>query len=378
MMRSHSYLDWNATAPLRPEAREAMLTALDLPGNPSSVHGPGRRARGVMDQARAAVAALIGVKPAQLVFTSGGTEADVLALTGTGRKAVLLSGIEHDAVRRAAPADAVTLPVGSDGVLDLGALEALLAKAHEPALVSVMAANNETGVIQPIAEVARIAHAHGALFHCDAVQLAGRQPLDMTGLGIDLLTLSAHKIGGPKGVGALALREGLGLTPLIPGGGQESRRRGGTENLPGIAGFGAAALAAQAGMAEEGARITALRDGMEAALKAALPDLVIFGETAPRIPNTSLIGHPGLKAETVVMAMDLAGVAVSAGAACSSGKVERSAVLDAMGVDPVLAGSAIRISLGWTTTPEEVERCIAAYCAIARRQDKGHGKGHAA
>jgi len=371
MMRSHSYLDWNATAPLRPEARAAMLAALDLPGNPSSVHGPGRQARGLMDQARAAVAALIGVKPAQLVFTSGGTEADVLALIGTGRKAVLLSGIEHDAVRRTAPGDAVTLPVGPDGVLDLNILDAKLAEVASPALVSVMAANNETGVIQPIAEIARIAHAHGALFHCDAVQLAGRQPLDMAGLGIDLLTLSAHKIGGPKGVGALALREGLGLAPLIPGGGQESRRRGGTENLPGIAGFGAAAQSAEAAMAEEGARIRALRDAMEAALKSALPDLVIFGETAPRIPNTSLIGHPGLKAETVVMAMDLAGVAVSAGAACSSGKVERSAVLDAMGVDPALAGSAIRISLGWTTTPEEVDRCIAAYCAIARRQGKG-------
>jgi len=371
MMGSHSYLDWNATAPLRSEARAAMLAALEMPGNPSSVHGPGRQARGVMDQARACVAALIGVKPAQLVFTSGGTEADVLALTGTGRRAVLLSGIEHDAVRRAAPAGAVTLPVGPDGMLDLDALQAELAKAHEPALVSVMAANNETGVIQPIAEIARIAHAHGALFHCDAVQLAGRLPLDMTGQGIDLLTLSAHKIGGPKGVGALAVREGLGLVPLIPGGGQESRRRGGTENLPGIAGFGAAALAARATMAEEGARITALRDGMETALKSALPGLVIFGEAAPRVPNTSLIGHPGMKAETVVMAMDLAGVAVSAGAACSSGKVERSAVLDAMGVDPALAGSAIRISLGWTTTPEEVERCVTAYCAIARRQGKG-------
>lgn len=349
-----------------------MLAAMDLPGNPSSVHGPGRQARGLMDQARASVAALIGVKPAQIVFTSGGTEADVLALTGTGRRAIFHSGIEHDAVRRAAPADAVLLPVGTDGVLDLDALDAALAQAVQPGLVSVMAANNETGVIQPIADIARIAHAHGALFHCDAVQLAGRLSLDMRVLDIDLLTLSAHKIGGPKGVGALVLREGLGLAPLIPGGGQESRRRGGTENLIGIAGFGAAAKAAKAHMDAEGAQVAALRDSLEAKLKAALPGLVIFGEAAPRVPNTSLVGHLGLKAETVVMALDLAGVAVSAGAACSSGKVERSAVLDAMGVDPGLANSAIRISLGWTTTQADVDRCVAAYIAVVQRQTKGH------
>lgn len=365
------YLDWNATAPLRPEARAAMVDALDLAGNPSSVHGPGRQARAAMDRARASVASLVHVKPSQVVFTSGGTEADVLALTGTGRRRILISAIEHDAVRRAAPADAGIIPVGPDGVIDLAALERMLEEAAEPALLSIMAANNETGVIQPIEDIARIAQAHGALFHCDAVQWAGRLPLDMTGLGIDLLTLSAHKIGGPKGVGALVLREGLGIAPLILGGGQESRRRGGTENLPGIVGFGAAAEAAARRMAAEAASMTALRQRLEDGIRAQVPGAVIFGADARRLPNTVQIGHPGLKAETVVMAMDLAGIAISAGSACSSGKVERSAVLDAMGVDPSLAESAIRISLGWTTTAEEIDRCLSAYASIVARRAKG-------
>ena len=348
-----------------------MVDALDLAGNPSSVHGPGRQARAAMDRARASVASLVHVKPSQVVFTSGGTEADALALTGTGRRRILISAIEHDAVRRAAPADAGIIPVGPDGVIDLAALERMLEEAAEPALLSIMAANNETGAIQPIEDIARIAQAHGALFHCDAVQWAGRLPLDMTGLGIDLLTLSAHKIGGPKGVGALVLRDGLGIAPLILGGGQESRRRGGTENLPGIVGLGAAAEAAARRMAAEAASMTALRQRLEDGIRAQVPGAVIFGADARRLPNTVQIGHPGLKAETVVMAMDLAGIAISAGSACSSGKVERSAVLDAMGVDPSLAESAIRISLGWTTTAEEIDRCLSAYASIVARRAKG-------
>ena len=246
-MRDPIYLDYNATAPIRPEVRDAVIAAFGVAGNPSSVHGFGRRARRVVEDARAEVAALAGVAPARVVFTSGGTEANTAALRATGRTRVLVSAIEHDSVLETAP-DALRVPVTADGLIDLTALERLLAEAPEPALVSVMRVNNETGVIQPLADVVRIAHAHGALVHCDAIQAAGRLPLEVDALGIDLMTLSAHKLGGPQGVGALIVRDGIPITPVLRGGGQEHRRRAGTENVAGIAGFGVAARLAREGL----------------------------------------------------------------------------------------------------------------------------------
>ena len=371
-MTARHYLDWNATAPLRPEAQAAMLDALALTGNPSSVHTAGRAARAVVDRARAQVASLVGALPAGVVFTSGGTEADTLALSGTGRRRTLISAVEHEAVRRAAPSDTHVIPVDAMGVVRLDALEALLADgAGAQTLVSVMAANNETGVLQPVAEIAALTRAAGALFHCDAVQWVGRLPFALEATGYDLVTVSAHKLGGPQGVGALILRPGLGLTPLLPGGGQESRRRGGTENVAGIAGFGAAAEAARAGLDGDHARMMALRDRLEQGLRAAVPGAVIIGAGVPRLPNTVQVAVAGARAETLIMALDLAGYAVSAGAACSSGKVETSAVLAAMGVDPALAAGAIRVSFGGTTEAAALDGFVAAYAAGVGRALKG-------
>jgi cysteine desulfurase len=301
------------------------------------------------------VAALVGALPAEVVFTSGGTEANNMAIDGSGRKRVLASAIEHDSVLKAAP-DAEIIPVDGNGVVDLGALERLLALPGEPALVSVMFANNETGVLQPIADVVRLARQAGALVHCDAVQAAGKVRVDLHGLGVDYLSLSAHKLGGPTGVGALAIRSGAPFAPGRRGGGQESNRRAGTENVAGIAGFGAAADASREGLMVEG-----LRDRMERSLLAIAPGARVFGVGAPRLGNTSCISMPGVKAETQVMALDLAGLCVSAGAACSSGKVHRSAVLLAMGVEDAVAETAIRISCGWNTESDDIERLIAAW-----------------
>lgn len=355
------YLDHNATAPLRPEAREAMLAALDAVGNPSSVHRFGREARRLVEAGRAQVAALAGVAPAQIVFTAGATEANALALTGLGRRQILTSAIEHDSAL-AWVTDRV--PVGGDGRVDLDALDRMLAAGAEPAVVSVMAVNNETGVIQPVAEAAAVARRHGALVHCDAVQAAGRIALPAVGTEVDALSLSAHKLGGPQGIGALVLRDGLPLAPLLRGGAQEGRRRAGTENVAGIAGFGAAA-AAVAGRTEM-PRIAALRDDLERRLVA--EGAVVLGAGAPRVANTSCVAMPGVTAETQVAALDLAGVAVSAGSACSSGKVRRSHVLEAMGLPAELAESAIRISLGPATDAASVDRCVAAWSDLARRR----------
>jgi cysteine desulfurase len=349
-----AYLDHNATSPLRPVALDAMVEALTAGGNPSSVHRVGRTARALIDKARQQVADLVGALASEIVFTSGGTEANNLALTGSGRRRVLVSAVEHDSVLKAA-GDAEIVPVDREGVVDLGALERLLAASKEPALVSVMFANNETGVLQPIAAVTRLADKYGALVHCDAVQGAGKQPIDLHGLGVDYLSLSAHKLGGPTGVGALAVRSGVALVPDRLGGGQEVRRRAGTENLSGIVGFGAAAVAARDGLAASD-----LRDGLEAELRAFAP-VRVFGAGAPRLGNTTCVAMPGVTSETQVMALDLAGICVSAGAACSSGKVTRSAVLAAMGVAPAEAETAIRISLGWSTTAADIERLIAAW-----------------
>ena len=369
-MTERIYLDWNATAPLRSEARAAALAALDVIGNPSSVHGEGRAARRLIEQAREQVAALVGAEPRNVVFTSGGTEANMLALVPlAARERLLTSAIEHRSVLAGGrfPAGNVDrLPVTGDGQIDLAALEQRLAALRDRALVSIMAANNETGVIQPVAQVARLVHSAGGLLHVDAVQAAGRIGWDINAMGADLVTLSAHKVGGLKGVGALIGRTGLdAFKPLITGGGQERGARAGTENVAGIAGFGAAAAAVCASLAAEAARTGALRERLETGLKAASPQVVVFGIEAERLPNTTLFAVPGMKAETAVIAFDLEGVAVSAGAACSSGKVQASHVLAAMGVPPQLARAAVRVSLGPTTTESDVEGFIAAWIKLS-------------
>jgi cysteine desulfurase len=365
MARTETYLDWNATAPLRPEAAAAMTASLARCGNPSSVHRWGRAARQTVEHARSAVAALLDAPPEGVVFVSGGTEANHLALLGSGRQRILVSAVEHDSVRRAAP-EAEQIPVDRDGIIVLDALDDLLAADPRPALVSVMLANNETGVVQPARAVAELARAHGALFHCDAVQAAGKIALDFDATDADLVTLSAHKLGGPPGVGALIVRDGLELAPLLRGGGQEGGRRAGTENLAGIAGFAAAATAA-AGEITVYDRVRMLRDALERRVTEVAPEAVVLGAAAPRLPNTAAIAMPGVAAETQVIALDLDGVMVSAGAACSSGKVGPSHVLEAMGVGPELAASTIRVSLGWSSSEADIDHFLQAWTALYRR-----------
>ena len=360
-----TYLDWNATAPLRPEAAAAIAGACALGGNPSSVHRRGRAARRLVEQSREAVAVLVAAPPDGVVFTSGGTEANHLALLGCGRERVLVSAVEHSSVLQAMPS-AERIPVDGDGIVDPAALAALLAADPRPAIVSVMLANNETGVIQPVHEIAAIAHAHGALFHCDAVQAAGKMPLDSAALGADLVSLSAHKLGGPPGIGALVVTGGCDIAPSIRGGGQERGRRAGSENLPGIAGFAAAAEAALGGIGDYD-RVRRLRDQMETQALAAVPEAVVIGAGVSRLPNTSALALPGVPADTQVIALDLDGVMVSAGAACSSGKVGPSHVLAAMGLPPAIADSAIRISLGWTTREADIAHFLDAWTGLARR-----------
>ncbi len=370
MSARRTYLDCNATAPLRPEARAACVSALDAIGNPSSPHAEGRRARALVEDAREQVAALVGAKPAEVVFTSGGTEANNAVLAG-GWDTIFLSGIEHDSVlapARASKARLVEIPVGNDGVVRAPGFDDRVAEASAArALVSLQMANNETGVLQPVAEVAAVTKARGVFVHTDAVQAAGRVAIDLRALGVDYLTLSAHKLGGPKGVGALVIREGASLPALIAGGGQERRRRAGTENVPAIAGFGAAAEAAQRDL---GAihRVARLRDELEARVRAMAPSAVVIGAGAKRLPNTTSIALAGTSAETLVIALDLAGVSVSAGAACSSGKVGASHVLQAMGIEPVLARAAIRVSLGWNSTEKDVEAFLEAWSNVALRR----------
>jgi cysteine desulfurase len=358
-----TYLDHNATAPVRPAVAAAVAEALALVGNPSSVHRAGRAARRAVEAARRAVAALAGAEEREIVFVSGGSEANQLALRGSGRRRVLVSAIEHDSVLNAVP-DAEALPVGPNtGTVDLAVLADRLAADDRPALVSIMLANNETGIIQPIAEIAEIVHARGGLLHCDAVQAAGKLPLDRARLGADLLSLSAHKLGGPQGVGALLVAPDVALTALQTGGGQERGRRAGTENVPGIVGFGCACALAADGLAAY-AGIAALRDRAERELLALAPEARSFGAGLPRLPNTLCITMPGVPAATQVMALDLAGVMVSAGAACSSGKVRPSHVLRAMGASPEAAASAIRISLGWDSTSADIDHLVEAWGAL--------------
>ncbi|MEE8562339.1 MAG: cysteine desulfurase family protein [Alphaproteobacteria bacterium] len=377
MVTMSHYLDYNATAPSRPEVGEAVADALALAGNPSSVHQPGRRARACLEDARAQVAALAGTAPANVVFTGSGSEANNLALSGPRPARILASAMEHPSILRPAaerPGGFALVPVDGDGVVDLGALEALLAESTDgPVLVTVMMANNETGVLQPSDKVVEIAKGAGALVHIDAVQAAGRIPLEFDRLGADLMSLSGHKMGGPKGVGVLVKRAEIALAPLIAGGGQERSLRAGTENLPGIAGFGRAALSALAEVTDgtEVERQRDLRDRLEAAIGAATPAAVVVGGRVPRLANTSCLAFPGVAAETLVIAFDLEGFAVSAGSACSSGKVEASHVLAAMDLAPSVASSAIRISLGYATTTQDIDAFVAACRVVLGRNALG-------
>jgi cysteine desulfurase len=390
-MAARVYLDWNASAPLRPAAHAALCAALELSGNPSSVHHEGRAARKLIEAAREQVATLVNAQARNVIFTSGGTEANALALTpllqagsATQRfERLLVSATEHPSVLaggRFAPEAVEKLPVDRNGVIDLGALAGRLQSlAGQPVLVSLMAANNETGVIQPVAAAAGIVHRHGGLLHVDAVQAASRMSLDIAELGADLLTLSAHKIGGAKGAGALVRRdESIHLAdPLIRGGGQERGARAGTENVAAIAAFGAAA-AVSANLAAETAQVARLRDRLEAGLHAVTPGAIIFGAEVSRLPNTTLVALPGAKAETLVIAFDLEGVAVSSGSACSSGKVAPSHVLAAMGIAPELARGAIRASLGATSTDADVDRFIQVWQKLTESLSSREKQGLAA
>lgn len=380
MARERTYLDWNATAPLLEQARDAMLHALALPGNASSVHIEGRAARSVIDRARDSVAKLVGAKSAHVTFVSGATEAANAVLTPDFRMGrsplkvakLYVSAIEHPAVReggRFAKADVATIPVTSSGIVDLDALDALLADHDMTAglpMVAVMMVNNETGIVQPVQEIAARVKAKGGIFVCDAVQAVGRIPVSIEEIGADFLIISAHKLGGPKGAGALIARgEVMMPVPLIRGGGHEKGHRAGTENVAAIAGFGAAAAFQAQDLADRMASIQIRRDRFETAIKTLCADVVIHGENGARVGNTSFFSVPGLKSETGQIAFDLEGVALSSGSACSSGKVGESHVLSAMGCDARLG--ALRVSLGFETKDEEIDRAITAFERVLTR-----------
>jgi cysteine desulfurase len=373
------YLDHNATTPPAPEVVDRMAAALreDF-GNPSSVHHFGQVAKSALDEARSAVAGLIGADPSEVVFTSGGTESDNFAIRGvaealevTGRTHLIATGIEHEAVLNTLKALArrgwrtTLLPVGPTGVVDPAALEA--AMTDDTALVSVMHANNEIGTIQPIAELARVAKARGAVFHTDAVQSAGKIPVDVKALGVDLLSLSGHKFYGPKGVGALWIRRGMRLQAPVTGGKQERNRRAGTENVAGIVGLGVAARLAQTKMATEAARLAPLRDGLEEGILRAVPGTAVNGARTPRVPNTTNISFDRVEAESLLIALDLAGIAVSTGSACSSGTLEPSHVLKAMGFSPHRTQNSIRFSLGAVNTEADIDRVISVLPDIVEK-----------
>jgi len=352
-----SYLDHNATSPLRPSAKAAMLAALETGGNASSVHAEGRAARKILDDSREAIARQLGVIAPMVIFTSGGSEANNLAIKGIAVERILVSAVEHPSVIEAAKASGKpveVIPVTAQGVVDFDALRALL--AGPKALVSAMLANNETGVIQPVRDIAELAHAQGAVVHTDAVQAFGKIPVNFALLGVDLMTITKHKLGGPPGIGALIVRDSLPLAPLIHGGGQELRRRAGTENVAGAAGFAAVA-------SEKRFNVKELHDELESELQ----DAVVLGQDAERLPNTTCFAVPGLNAETLLMSFDLDGIAVSSGSACSSGKVAKSHVLDAMGIAPEISRAAVRVSLGWNTTQDDISNFIAAWWRVRAR-----------
>ncbi|MGI9481812.1 MAG: cysteine desulfurase family protein [Hyphomicrobiales bacterium] len=363
-----AYLDHNATTPVRPEALDAVSLALANVGNPSSVHGEGRVAKALLEESRQAVASLVGARAQDVTFTSGGTEANNLVIKGTDATRLLVSAVEHPAVLDAAQnsgKNVSIVPVTRTGVVDVAALEKLLEESDETTLVSVMFANNETGVIQPVAEIATLAHNHGALVHTDAVQAVGKTAVNMVLSGVDSMTLSAHKIGGPAGVGALITLPSMQIDAGMHGGGQELKRRPGTENLSGIAGFAAAARA----ISKMPVDCATIRDGLESKLREQGSDVVIFGANEARLNNTTCFAVPGMAAEMLLIALDLAGVAVSSGSACSSGKVATSHVLDAMGVDKELAKGAIRVSFGWNSQPEDVEAFARAFSDVYARSN---------
>ncbi len=373
-MSERAYLDHNASSPLRPEAMEAIITALAGAGNASSVHREGRQARALVEAAREEVAALAGVTPGQIVFTSGGTEANVMALSpawlGGGRGGKLfVSAVEHPSVLKGGQfdgADIELLPVDRDGIVEFEDAEERLRACEGPFMVSAMLANNETGAIQPVEALAGVVHALGGVLHCDAVQAAGKLSLEAVARSADLISISAHKFGGPKGAGALVLANGgLGFArPLLSGGGQERGYRAGTENVAAIAGFGVAAAVARREQPDYAARVGALREALEAELVRLGPDVVIFSRQAERIANTTCFAVAGMSAETLLMAFDLEGVSVSAGSACSSGKVERSHVLTAMGIAPELTAAAVRVSLGWNSSERDAQQFAAAWQRI--------------
>jgi cysteine desulfurase len=367
--RDH-YCDYNATAPIRPEALEAMRIAAEQGGNASSIHGAGRTAKALLEDARERLALCVGAQAANIVFTSGATEALHLALESSGAASLVVSAIEHDAVwlqaERLFPGFAAA-PVTADGVVDLAALDSLLGKAAKPALAVVMLANNETGVIQPIPAIAALARQHGAMLLVDAAQALGRVPVDLQALDATFLVASSHKAGGPAGAGLLALAPGAPFSGLRAGGGQERGRRPGTENIPAVAGFAVAAEMGCAALSSEMARLAALRDLFEGEVTAD-GAFQALGASAERLCNTSLVACPGVRAETAVIALDLAGFAVSSGAACSSGKVRASRVLRAMGAPESLAGSALRASFGWRSTEEDAIGLARAMRALAERR----------
>jgi cysteine desulfurase len=377
--RMRTYLDYNATAPLRPEARDAMVAALGEVGNASSVHAEGRAARARIEKARSAVARLTAGEAKLVTFVSGGTEANNTVLTPDWRigseivdlEALLVGATEHPSVLAGggfAADETRMIPVDSEGRVDVDALRVLLARSGGRALVSVMLANNETGAIQPVAEVAAIAHEAGALVHCDAVQAAGRIPLDIKALGVDVLTLSAHKIGGPQGAGAIVrAHEDVTFAPLLTGGGQERQTRAGTESVAAIAGFGAAAEAALKDL-DRAQGWSAWRDRL---VEIVGPQATVFSAGVARLPQTLCLAVPGLSAETLVIALDLAGVAVSSGSACSSGKVAPSHVLAAMGVEAALAKCAIRLSLGWDSAENDLDSFATAWKGVLKHVAPG-------
>lgn len=392
------YLDWNASAPVLPEVRDAVYDALTQAGNPSSIHRFGRTQRGRMEEARDAVAALVGgpqqdIKSWQVTFTSGGTEALALALSGLREntealmpehseetlpsagfpqpRPIMISTVEHPAVVAAAHAAGgkppILLPVTETGLLDMDVLKAQLdATADHPPVVAIQRANNETGVLQPMRAIADLVHSHGGLLICDAVQAAGKIPLSLNDLGADALTISAHKIGGLPGVGALIVARGRAVRPMIAGGGQERGLRGGTQNLPGIIAFGVAARHAAQALADGvDGQMARLRDRMQQEMQALAPGSIVYGGTVDRLPNTLSLGLPGIDQHRQVMTLDLAGIAVSAGSACSSGKVAPSPVLMAMGASRTAAQETIRLSLGPTTSEDDVDALIKAWAPLA-------------
>lgn len=373
------YLDHNATTPLLPEVLDRMTAVLrDEFGNPSSVHHFGQRTKAVVDDARSAVAALIGADPSEVVFTSGGTESDNFAIRGvaeavegTGRRHLIATGIEHEAVLNTLKALArrgwrvTLLPVDQTGVVSPDALRS--AMTDDTAVVSVMHANNEVGTIQPVQALAAIAHERGAVMHTDAVQSAGKIPVNVKSLGADLLSMSAHKMNGPKGAGAIWMRRGLRLVPVLTGGRHERSRRAGTENVAGIAGFGVAAAAAARKMAPEADRLAALRDRLEREVLAAVPGTAVNGAGSPRVPNTTNISFERIEAESLLIALDLAGFAVSTGSACSSGTLEPSHVLKAMGFSAHRTQNSIRFSLGMGNTESDVDRLVGALPGIVEK-----------